>query len=53
VIEAMPMRQNTEKGDIFVTLMGNLNVIVSSHSLSMKDEDGVIFCNIAGILTTE
>jgi adenosylhomocysteinase len=41
--EVMPMREAAEKGDIFVTLTGNLNVIDSSHFPLMKD--GAIICN--------
>jgi adenosylhomocysteinase len=41
--EVMPMRKAAEKGDIFVTLTGNLNIIDGSHFLLMKD--GAIVCN--------
>lgn len=41
--EVMPMREAAEKGDIFVTLTGNLNVIGGSHFPLMKD--GAIVCN--------
>jgi adenosylhomocysteinase len=41
--EVMPMREAAKKGDIFVTLTGNLNVIDGSHFPLMKD--GAIVCN--------
>jgi adenosylhomocysteinase len=41
--EVMTMREAAEKGDIFVTLTGNLNVIDGSHFPLMKD--GAIVCN--------
>jgi len=41
--EVMPMREAAKKGDVFVTLTGNLNVIDGSHFPLMKD--GAIVCN--------
>ena len=41
--EVMPMKEAAKKGDIFVTLTGDLNVIDKQHFLLMKD--GAITCN--------
>lgn len=41
--EVLPMKQAAAKGDIFVTVTGNLNVIRAEHFLKMKD--GVIVAN--------
>lgn len=41
--EVMPMKEASKKGDIFVTLTGNLNVIDKQHFTSMKN--GAIVCN--------
>ncbi|MCL2334593.1 MAG: adenosylhomocysteinase [Endomicrobia bacterium] len=41
--EVMPMKEAVKKGDIFVTLTGNLNVIDKQHFTAMKS--GAIVCN--------
>lgn len=41
--EVMPMNEAAKKGDIFVTLTGNLNVIDKQHFTNMKN--GAIVCN--------
>ena len=41
--EVMPIKDAAKKGDIFVTLTGNLNVIDKSHFPLMKN--GAIVCN--------
>jgi adenosylhomocysteinase len=41
--EVMPMKDAAKKGDIFVTLTGDLNVIDKAHFPLMKD--GAIVCN--------
>ncbi|MCL2485711.1 MAG: adenosylhomocysteinase [Endomicrobia bacterium] len=41
--EVMPMKEAAKKGDIFVTLTGNLNVIDKQHFPLMKN--GAIVCN--------
>ncbi len=41
--EVMPMNEAGKKGDIFVTLTGNLNVIDKQHFTNMKN--GAIVCN--------
>ncbi len=41
--EVLPMAQAAAKGDIFVTVTGNLNVIRAEHFKKMKD--GAIICN--------
>ncbi|MDR2860305.1 MAG: adenosylhomocysteinase [Elusimicrobiota bacterium] len=41
--EVMPMKEAAKKGDIFVTLTGDLNVIDKQHFPLMKD--GAIICN--------
>ena len=41
--EVMPMKEAARKGDIFVTVTGNLNVIRREHFLAMKD--GAIVAN--------
>ena len=41
--EVMPMRDAAKKGDIFITLTGDLNVIDSEHFKLMKS--GAIVCN--------
>ena len=41
--EVMPMNDAAKKGDIFVTLTGDLNVIDKQHFTLMKD--GAIVCN--------
>ncbi|MCL1971791.1 MAG: adenosylhomocysteinase [Endomicrobia bacterium] len=41
--EVMPMNDASKKGDIFVTLTGDLNVIDKQHFTFMKD--GAIVCN--------
>lgn len=39
----MPMKEASKKGDVFVTLTGNINVIRKEHFLAMKD--GAIVAN--------
>ncbi len=41
--EVMPMKEAAKKGDIFVTLTGDLNVIDKQHFIQMKS--GAIVCN--------
>ncbi|MDR0822519.1 MAG: adenosylhomocysteinase, partial [Endomicrobium sp.] len=41
--EVMPMKDAAKKGDIFVTLTGDLNVVDKAHFALMKD--GAIVCN--------
>ncbi|MDR3048361.1 MAG: adenosylhomocysteinase [Elusimicrobiota bacterium] len=41
--EVMPMKEAAKKGDIFVTLTGDLNVVDKAHFVLMKD--GAIVCN--------
>jgi adenosylhomocysteinase len=41
--EVMPMKDAAKKGDIFVTLTGDLNVVDKAHFPLMKD--GAIVCN--------
>ncbi|MBI4423245.1 MAG: adenosylhomocysteinase, partial [Elusimicrobia bacterium] len=41
--EVMPMKDAAKKGDLFITLTGDLNVIDAEHFKSMKD--GAIVCN--------
>lgn len=41
--EVMPMSQAAAKGDVFVTVTGNLNVIRGEHFKKMKD--GAVICN--------
>lgn len=41
--EVMPMSKAASKGDIFVTLTGNLNVVDEAHFKTMKN--GAIVCN--------
>ena len=41
--EVMPMKEAAKKGDVFVTLTGNLNVVDKTHFPLMKN--GAIVCN--------
>ncbi|MBI3548588.1 MAG: adenosylhomocysteinase [Elusimicrobia bacterium] len=41
--EVMPMKEAAKKGDLFITLTGDLNVIDTEHFKVMKD--GAIVCN--------
>ncbi len=41
--QVMPIRKASERGDIFVTATGNLNVVRKEHMLKMKD--GAILAN--------